>query len=220
MKKTFLLVLCYSAITAFAQNGFFLQPEVGVGMSNIIQKHFSYAKQHSIITFNPAIDIGYQFHNWRFQSGIEYLKTGYELDHATYMANFGDWLNGKVVINYEHILVPVKLSYKIKLNKKWSFYPSAGAYFSYNYRFTMKAFDAPVLNTSHFNRYSCFATAGLNIECQLTQRLALSISPVCDYMLSSIYKESEMKFNSYAVLLQGGIVWHFKKKQKSRNSIQ
>ncbi len=72
---------------AFAQNGFYFSPSVGAGISSTSSSIYSVGtngelstdSRASVFSTNVQLGIGYHYKNWRFQSGIQYFKSGYKI---------------------------------------------------------------------------------------------------------------------------------------------
>jgi hypothetical protein len=88
MKKLCLLLataLCWGA--SHAQNGFYLAPHIGAGISqvkpSVAESPFikGNASRSWILCFNAEVGIGYRYKNLRIQSGIQYLTSGFQLDN-------------------------------------------------------------------------------------------------------------------------------------------
>src|ERR1017187_7545274 len=85
MKKLILIACLFCGLNTSAQNGFFLQPEIGVGISNTNAKFstmnipgtYSWPPT-SIFTYDCQLGVGYNFSHWAISSGVYYLRSGYK----------------------------------------------------------------------------------------------------------------------------------------------
>ncbi len=155
--STLLLCLCSSAL--FAQNGFFLQPEIAAGAGNVhwtsdgihwtsnlpSPKYLGF--KHTLFSYQGTLDVGYKTGKWEFITGLGYFTTGYSGSDAIF--NFTDKYMyqgigligatkdypelGEAKTYNRHIILPVKVGCQlVQLNDRWTFTPQLGAEFSYN----------------------------------------------------------------------------------------
>ena len=81
MKKLIAVILSFVCTASFAQNGLFLQPEVGGGFGNadIAPSRNSYVTHYNtqnIFSYQGQMNIGYNAGKWQFITGVGYLRTG------------------------------------------------------------------------------------------------------------------------------------------------
>jgi hypothetical protein len=144
MKKLCLLLataLCWGA--SHAQNGFYLAPHIGAGISqvkpSVAESPFikGNASRSWILCFNAEVGIGYRYKNLRIQSGIQYLTSGFQLDNihihqdpdpgSFYFLGGDDYWK----FTYNHLAVPLNVGYAIS-RKRLSVVPYLGILVSYN----------------------------------------------------------------------------------------
>jgi hypothetical protein len=244
MKHLFITILsfvCSSA--AFSQDGFFLQPEIGVGMANTCWRAFSPAGlpgQESVLSYQGQLDLGYRSGKWQFISGLGYLRTGVTLKQGSVFdftdgggpvffydnSTFLPYLPPMGVTVYNpHIILPIKVGYEIcRFSNKLSLNPVAGAEFFYNMRRTIISKDNWLNQNgveslesfqSSCNRFSVAGLLQLNMEYKFSKRIDLTGGPSVHYMFTSM-----LNFRSeydYAVLLNLGFRWNFRHKAGNDN---
>jgi Outer membrane protein beta-barrel domain len=248
MKKIFLLVLSLSAGATFAQNGFFVQPEAGAGISNTVVKYpYDYTRYpwgvtwntpaKNVSTFDVQILAGYKFGHWTLTTGITFLKTGFRVD--TVEAGIG----GFAAIWYRqdqyayHLSVPLKIAYQCNIGSHFFIAPGIGAGVSYNYSIEIKktalssAFEnssgTHTLTRTEFSnndkRTSLWGTAQVQLGYKLNKRLNVIAGPEAQYMLTSILKDKNNNQKNHAYTFNAGVTWHLKKKSntetKSNNPV-
>jgi hypothetical protein len=188
MKKIAILLLSFSSTTAFAQRGFFLQPEVGIGGANTREP---YPASWNVFYGNPGragnvqslaaqLLAGYSFDSWEIVSGIALLQSGYLRDDMGIDEKY-----------YTHILVPVIAAYRIRLGDRFFLVPGAGLDLSYNpgvkivypynghrysYTWTKDEFDEV------HRQLSFWGTAQVVCGYKVSDRLSVIAGPTANYM--------------------------------------
>lgn len=231
MKKTlFLATAVLLAIPAFAQNGFYLSTTVGTGMSNVkqgytfINENGSFVKQTGIMNYNAKIGVGYQFKNWRFQTGLQYGTSGYKLKGSLFSADFDPitpYQQGasEYQLTYNHIGIPVQVGYVILPERKLSIVPQIGIFTSYNlgahssmvsqgeqkeHTWSKESFEG------QYKRVSIWGTAAIQLEYKLSKRISLIGGPSVQYMINNFnYSPNPSFFKSeqrnYAINFDLGV---------------
>lgn len=227
MKKILLTALCLFSIASFAQNGYFLQPIVGVGTGNINYKgsdnHMT--SSNYALTFNTGIVAGYQAGSWRFNTGLVYLRTG-----ATQPITMTDALGNpigtyNVHYRYSHLVLPVMAGRTFRKAKKLSFTSSVGVGFSYNIGTSEESdFENNIIqmSSSRFNneyhRFSCFGLLQAELDYRISSLLSISCAPAFEYMLTNMTKNADSYYGykeyHYTLLLNIGMKWQLPKKEK------
>jgi len=233
MKQLSIILICFCCITATAQNGFYLQPEVGAGLSNACWQAFSPAGnpgQSSVFSYQGQMDIGYKAGRWQFISGIGYLRTGvkssynYIVDPFFMQGIAVDYNNGAFIkADYNpHIIVPVKIGYEVcRFSNRLSFTPIIGAQFGYNtprsfvYQYNSSKGQKETESQQEFNMWcnpsAIIGLLQLNFEYRLNDRYDLTAGPSLHYMFTS-----EINFANeydYSLLLNVGLKRHFKNRK-------
>jgi hypothetical protein len=193
------------AVPALAQNGFYLSPSIGAGTGNTKQDFFSTdpngntIKRGSALSYSGNLNIGYKLNHWRLEAGIQYSTSGFKYDNLVFGNNFPDTTpQGSVTIRYQHLAVPIKVGYEIRLGNKFNLVPFAGIITSYNlgatsindirgeakktYTWTKEQFDYD----NH--RITVWGTAALRAEYKLSNRISVFAGPSVQYMISNLLK--------------------------------
>jgi hypothetical protein len=193
------------AVPAFAQNGFYLSPSIGAGISNTKQDFFSLdpngskIKRANISGYSGSLNVGYKLSHWRFEAGIQYSTSGYKIDDLLFGYSFPDTIGyGSSTTQYQHLAIPVKVGYEIRLGNNFKLIPFAGIITSYNlgattnndipgegknsYTWTKERFDY------NNHRISIWGTAALRAEYKLSNRISVFAGPSVQYMISNLLK--------------------------------
>ena len=164
------------------------------------------------------LTLGYQYKNWRVQTGLQYIKSGYQLNNLLYGTDFDPGLSaepfkGDYTISYNHIGIPLQVGYVIAPAKRISLVPYLGILTTYNTgassvistsgneattRWTKSDFE------NRYNRMSVWGTASLHLEYKLTQKVSLFGGPSLQYMLSGFDKATS-KQRSFNLNLNLGV---------------
>jgi len=204
----FIAAMAWASSTVNAQNGFYLSPSVGVGATNVKQ-NYTYndptgnsITRSSLINYNAKIGIGYKYKNWRFQTGLQYLQTGYELNNLLFSSDFDPAQpvttgTGTYQIRYKHLGIPLQVGYVIQPQKKFSLVPFIGLLTTYNIdaKSNIEMGNA-ITNTSwsrkdfdnRYNRMSVWGTAALYGQFNLNNNISLFAGPSLQYMISNFDK--------------------------------
>jgi hypothetical protein len=195
--------------SAHAQNGFYASASAGTGLAGANRSHANpnnapgVLNQSGIVGLNAKGILGYRYKNWRLETGIQYLRTGYQLNDLTFSSDFdpGKTLTagaGKYRITYGHIGIPLSVGYAFPLGKKLSLVPSAGILASYNTpaRTWTKEGGTERKNTlsgddfkGRYNSISLWGTAALHLEYKINNKISLFGGPSVRYMISNFYKQ-------------------------------
>ena len=235
MKNVFIAILCSCSTLSFAQNGFFLQPQVGGGFSNSVLYYpnmpdVNWATRN-VPSWQAQLNIGYKAGQWRFTSGIGYLRTGVKLKNGT-PANFDQYafilydmlpfgpypLTAFDITDYSpHVIVPVKVGYELcRFGNRLSLVPAIGAELSYNRPRTILLGDysemkeTPESFKNNCNRFGAIGVVELNMEYKLGQRYRIVAGPSFQFMALSELNFAQQ--HDYAVLMNLGLQYHFRKK--------
>lgn len=236
MKKIFTTIVLLSAINSFAQNSFFVQLIGGVGTTgttgNIKNNNLDviWSKQlGSFVTTDAALMVGYEHNGWSLATGISYLQTGYT-EHYMY-EEFYD-VEVKNTEHFYHVIVPLTLARKWRLNERFYFNPAIGGAISYNYSIKETGSENDMNNVYHsynttlstqlfdynFQRTTFWCTLQAPFGYQLNKQLAITAGPDVEYMLTAMeksggsYSANHQNMKNYALLFNAGLVWHFNKR--------
>jgi hypothetical protein len=235
MKNLFITLFCCWSTVAFAQNGFFLQPEIGAGMTNANWKPTSsvasYPGQSPIFSWQGQLDLGYKAGKWRFITGLGYLRTGVNLKQGdlSYFYNyvFVQEINplytafSHGITDYNpHYIVPVKIGYEVRrFSNRLSLTPLIGAELTRNLPRTFligektKQHETPEDFINAGNKNGITALLQLNFEYKVNSHYDLTFGPSVHYMYTS-----ELNFkdeHDYAFLMNLGLKWNFKKRTQN-----
>jgi hypothetical protein len=214
MKPYFLITLLCFSTQIFAQNGFYLQPSFGAGISNSnYTDALYYGSKENIFTYCFNANVAYHFRHWQFTTGIAYLKTGYKVTGddiaGASITGFNSQFPtiGNYEVFYSHLLLPFKAGYSLNLGKKMSIIPYAGLEASYNlnrlYKITSPAQAAATRTDDmkyfniYYNAVSVFGIAGGNLSYKLRPGLSLLCGIEAQYMLTSLVKKKYGNGDSY-----------------------
>ena len=224
MKKALFLAGAITlAAPAFAQNGFYLSPSIGVGIGNVkmdlvyTNQNGNTITQSSILSYNAKIGIGYKYKNWRFQTGLQYFTTGYKLNGLLFSSQFDP--NNPTIIGtgssqliYNHFGVPLQIGYTIWPGKKLSIVPYIGVLTSYNLGVKSKVNEGEKETVNKwpkesfeniYNRFSVWGTTALQLEYKVNKRISILGGPSMQYTISNfnhnpsgvIYKSTQRNYN-------------------------
>jgi hypothetical protein len=225
MKKILLLFLLFMGHIAFGQNGWYLQPSAGIGMSNVTQSGTPNNNFRYVSAFDAELGIGYRHGDLLFSSGISYMRTG-----AKTTVTILDVLGNPVgTMDYRfyfyHLVVPFTFGYQISLGRKLAFTPSAGFGLAYNTGeketdpalLAMGSNEMVSMPSAEFDNYykriSVLEILQANIDYKASSSLDITCGPAANYMLTNIFNSHNGAPNNpgqrnYAFLFNAGIRWH------------
>lgn len=232
MKKICPLLFFLLPFASWAQSGFFLQPEGGMGMTNAAVKMDDYIayykydiqKPHSYFTYTAGLGVGYMEDKWVVNSGIYYIRSGYisRFDEGDFVLEHVTQKN----ILYS-IAVPVTVGYRLAMCRQFFLIPSIGAMASYNFSawtHTTTNFGSgdSRLNGSSFdkayNSVSVWGVAQVLGGYSVTPRLSVIAGPQFQYMLTSVLKDAYNKQHDYVCTFNFGVRWNLKKTPEQAES--
>ena len=227
LKSLFLLFCSLSSMTLHAQNGIYVKPSVGVGLSSVISNYDH--PTSTIYNYNLRMGVGYERNKWRIETGVRYFTTGYKnAEYLVFENNINTTtgvITGSEKVNntytFTHIAVPVSIGYKIPLTKKLSLVPMAGALVSYNLKCHLKSVtdiytysvDYPQEEFERtYNRINVWGSAAINLEYKVGRRLKVAGGLQTDFMLntminSKFYSQNYHQYN-YDGTINIGVKWH------------
>lgn len=230
MKKVLFVALCACGFTSFAQDGFFLQPEIGIGAANAHVRSPSYgyntynsSEPKSFTTYTGQIGVGYQHNNWSINTGVGLLKSGYKWNYLG-----GDFVTTYVTeshIDY-HISVPLTVAYQVNISKLFFITPAVGGAVSYNYaeRYTYgegvyrnqpQQVTSRLLQGSELAKQdhttSVWGILQVRAGYKLNDRLSIVAGPEGQFMTGSILKDNNNYQKNYAYTFNAGAIWHLGK---------
>jgi hypothetical protein len=202
---TMLLAAGMLTMQANAQSGFYLAPSIGAGMSGVKQNYFSIDHKNgfspdskAIFSYNARLGVGYNYKKWRLETGLQYSVTGYKIEMIFLGIDFPSGPAGTTETRYQHLSVPLRLGYSIRLSDRLHFVPYAGILASYNmgartiteipgslksdYRWKSKDFK------NQFNSIAVWGNLALQLEYKTSDRISIFGGPSAQYMISNFLK--------------------------------
>ena len=239
MKKLLIALLLGSSLPSFAQNGFYLTPEAGVGYTNaqVTPKRdylngYGQNKTTGFVTYNARIGVGYQFNNWQLSSGVEFMRTGYSINFIGDYWNVGYYGGPERVHMNETrvdrtIALLLKAGYQINMSKHLFITPVAGLAVAYNYseRINQQSNDLTFGGYDYKNDYllegaalhsnqnllSLWGNAQLHVGYKVNNKLSIIAGPEVQYMLTSMTNGNLPSQRNYCYSFNAGITWHLGK---------
>ena len=227
MKKMLLSFACVLCTPAFGQDGFFLQPVIGAGITNIKRVGaYNQTGNGNDISFDGGILAGYRAGRWIYSTGLVYLRTGTKLP-ITIVDGLGNPIgSSSIIYRFSHLMLPVTAGRSFRMSKRLSLTPSAGVGISYNISESEKNSLYNVtthMPASEFNNaYHQFGFFGL-VQAELAYKVSKAVSITCapsfDYMLTNMAKPPDFiqpnyVQHNYALLLNVGIRYQPHRKEK------
>ena len=221
MKKLILILLLAEGGTSNAQNGLFIQPTVGLGLTALSTyqgEHFytGITDDKAKFTFNPQLLLGYQYHHFVFSTGIGYMKEGYA--GTLYQDPFYD--NRRIEYFYtNYFTVPFVLGYKIDLSSRLSVTPAL-AYelglrqqtettITYDTASLLSSYRAPytITEKKHASGTEGFASVKIDGIYKINPQLNIVAGLQARYRLATGNTDF---FRSYTYTLNMGVQYFFK----------
>ncbi|MFA6059087.1 MAG: outer membrane beta-barrel protein [Taibaiella sp.] len=169
-------------------------------------------KQKSpLFSYNIQASIGYRYKNWRFQSGIQYLKSGYEIKDLIFTQSPTPYTHaivtslGSYKVGFGQLGIPIQVGYAIPLNKKLSFIPYAGLFaaftFSGSSRYEYKGEKSKnSLSGAALAGYGWFTgwgKFGLQLEYKVNNKVSIFGGPSVQYELVTTGESMENSFSNF-----------------------
>lgn len=201
----YLIPLCLAGLlssSVHAQNGFYLAPSAGAGISNTQHHYTTYdntgaatsTHTSSIFSYNFRAGIGYRYKNWRFESGLQYISNGYLMNDLVFGSGFDPTGTVQTYGSYKtrlnHIGIPLQVSYNILLSRKLSLVPGAGFITTYTLGGTyetnegggmVRTGDWTKKALDDYGRISVWGQASLQLEYKINQKISLFGGPSLQY---------------------------------------
>jgi hypothetical protein len=225
MKRLIHLLLIFSAANASAQDGFFVQPEGGLGIAKLhgTDVLIGGAQINHAASYIARIAAGYSFHRWEATIGIAWWQTAFSWKDSS-----SDNLSRTYIVHntltFSHILLPVSLAKRIDVGKNLRFHPNAGIEYCYNYPPFLHGTEQYSHNSSQFGKVildktsdkpykkqTICLTAGIKCEYAVTQRISIIAGPEIHYMLQPITNSLPIHVTEerqYAYIFTGGMRWN------------
>lgn len=212
--------------TAFAQDGFYLLPSLGVGIANAKAKYppapvggpyLVASPTKNIVGFNGQLLVLYQLGNWQIGTGASFIRSGFseQYEYGEVFPIYGD-----DKLYYYHVAVPLNIAYNFNIGSRFSVMPCLGGEVSYNYAANFNNHDNNNGNTyntkqrftdndfnNQYQRTSLWGTVKIQAGYQLTDRTFIIAGPKAQYMLQSLLKTSYNYQKNYLYTFDIGIKW-------------
>lgn len=176
----YVVVVLLISYKGYAQSGFFIQPQIGAGLTelsgNVFSKGFANKKG---LALAGGIHAGKSIGHWRISTGLELLRTGctfkdLEGNNPPLMTP----VKWNLTFQNLHLLLPLKVGYEIRLGKL-SLVPSLGVAVAYNVRSVAiihnrnarraEVFDDPI----PYKSFSGFGIGDVSIVRKVNNRISL-----------------------------------------------
>jgi hypothetical protein len=221
MKKTLFFVASLLGTSGYGQEGFFLQPVAGAGITNERRTATDYpvVNGSNAMSFDGGILAGYKAGRWIYSTGLVYLSTGTKIPITLTDALGNPISTSSITYSFSHLVLPLTVGRAFSLGKMLALTPSAGVSISYNMGASEKsAFDNSIIPMSarefndEYQQISCFGLLQAELAFKLSKALSLTCAPSFDYMLTNMTKSSYYAQHDYALLLNIGVRWQLKVK--------
>jgi len=226
MKKIILAVFCFSGFVSSAQNGFYLQPQIGFGTSyvdahdNLKLGTYENEGKGSVSVYNVELGVGYRLNQLEISSGIYFLRSGY-YEHT--LSGYMFVIDTKTTQYYNSIALPLMAGYRFWLGKRFSITPGFGYEISYNYSddktidrdgVVTKQTLTGAAFTSQYHKTSLWGILRLGLGYKLNTRMNIIAGGEFHDMLSSMlpggYNPAAYQY-VHIFSLNAGITWRLGK---------
>ena len=219
-----MLVFCFSGFVSAAQNGFYLQPEIGIGSSNVsahdnmVLGRYENEGRNSVWVTDCEVGIGYRIGHLEISSGIFFLQSGFN-EHT--LSGYMYQLDTKTKQYYNHITLPIIADFRIRLGKRFSIAPGIGYEISHNYSDNKTTDQDGVVTkqkltgaafTNLYQVTSAWWIIRLGAGYKLNKRLSIVAGIELHDMLTSMIAEgyNPAAFQYSVILsLNAGLTWSF-----------
>lgn len=193
---------CLLMSASYAQKGFYIAPYAGAGTGNIFASYIiddhngHYTSRHTsgILSNSFRAGIGYRYKNWYFESGIQYMTSGYEMEDLVFVLT-SDPVTGVTTIpgsertRQMHIGIPLQTGYHIPLCRKLTLVPGVGILTNYMLGASSETRIDNVTSKKNwakesldnYGRFSVWGLASLQLEYKIDRRSSLIGGPGLQY---------------------------------------
>lgn len=210
---------------------FYLRPFVGAGITNINATTTNPAYNDDIKEFyNPifsttgGVNAGIQIKQLRIETGLQFLTTGRHFDfgiNAFSPGTPGILIDSfRVTETHQHIIIPISAGHTFNINNKFSITPMAGVGIGRHMGVSSKRESyitgavhksSSTINTSVHNAFNIWGNVFVNFEYYINNRIAISITPTFNRMITNSLKEEpgaifEYKERHYSVTGNAGVL--------------
>lgn len=226
MKKAFVVALLLSTLSATGQNGPFLQPYAGVGLTNFRNYDGAeYTNSKDAFAFDFGAIVGIEHNRWQFFTGLAYMRTGARIALTEY-----DALGNPIGTIYDKLFfnqfgIPLGVGRKFSVGKKLAIIPSLEFTPTCNLSARESEFPGGPMESvtgnnfeNDFNRISLFGGIRVAFSYPLKPGLSLTVTPLYQYMFTNILNTGNSADNATlycrALTLNFGIRTNFGRAKK------
>jgi hypothetical protein len=182
------------SFSANAQDGFYLAPAIGAGLSTshhpltITNDKGSTSSYNRgvVLSYNVDGGIGYKYKHWYFQTGIQWVKNGYCIKDVVRDVSLRSQYNPSITrsssynVAYDQIGIPLQIGCEMVLGPTVKFVVYAGVYTSYTFSGSYRYPHKGPATESHPEGSSLAEYGKINVwgiyNCQFEQKLNSSVS--------------------------------------------
>lgn len=219
------------ALNAWGQKGLYLKPSAGIGFSYKKEEKNLFdiqgVKTGPLAPVNVTAGIGYHVKKWRVETGIGYSRTGVKHEFQNVFASpekglIYDTANAHTY--FHHIIIPLRIAYQFRMNRKLSLYPTLGGAVSFN----MGTTDKLIYNqntSANRNRTSLsfppqlrpvtlLGEAQLNATYKVSKNIDVFGGPALQYMINPVSRskgdvgKSASDTYPYNIMINAGLNWY------------
>jgi len=208
MKKLLLIFLLLNSILSYSQEGAFLEPSIGLGITSK-KDDYPHEDNQNITSYNTQLLLGRRKNNWIFNIGLSFFRTGY----STYSPRLIDplFVNLPYVVVISNVAIPVKLGYELHISKKFSVVPSLGSGFTITTKMVSTNEEIPGGGTAlsaHINTSGLFFNAQTYVRYQLNSRFAFIAGPAFQYIPTRLNVDNFSQ-DYYTLTFNAGLQYHY-----------
>lgn len=206
------------ASSGYAQNGFYFTPSIGVGISSSesfynldANGNLLETKKNPLFSYNIQAGIACRYKNLRFQSGIQYLRSGYQIKDLIYTQSPTPYSHtivtssGSYKVGFSLLGIPLEMGYAISLNKKFSLVPYAGLFaaftFSgssrYEYKGERSRNSLSGAALAGYGWFTGWGKVGLQLEYKVNNKISIFGGPSVQYSLVTTGESMENSFSNF-----------------------
>ena len=226
MKKlnTILSFMLLCNILHAQKHQFYIEPTLSLGTSNVTQNYIqtplnntSYNRSN-MVNYNGGILAGYEAKRWKIETGIEYMSTGYRLKGVYFGTLFNDIRNSSVSYKYNHLYMPLQLSYAFPVWDDITVEPIIGTAVGFNlgqketnvYKDDKESskMSKEVFNY-RYNKMVLWGNTGFRFEYRIDRKFSILAGSTFNYMLTNFIKTSQVGYytgqHNYTILFNVGV---------------
>lgn len=204
MKFAFVLFTAclLTAATTFAQNGFYLAPSIGAGLSNgsrfVPSDNYGLtmgSAKGPVFSQTAQLGIGYGHKHWRFQTGLQYFQGGYKTDDPIFRpgTDVSTTLPGTKEYRFviHQVGIPLQVGYAIALSPRLTLVPYAGITPAFAFAGNARTSKGPGATRgglegatiNDYGRFTLWGQVGAQLEYKLNNKISLTGGPSLQYRI-------------------------------------